>query len=460
MTAATPAQASARGNPFARRVATVFSAKIVVFGFGLLTTVVVNRLLGPNGKGAYVAVTALPALVGAIGVFGLPSAINYFAARGVSVRGLLKLSILLVAVMSSLMIIVLWFALPFLEGNILSAATEKLGKTEGDQMLRIILITIPTGWLASFAGTILYGRHEVKLYTGIMVGQAMATLVVLVTAVGLLRLGVPGAVGGSVFVSLLGALAVLYAVRRVARRNPGGSAVPVRSLVGYGARVYPASITGYFNYRADVFIIQAVMVASAGPLGLYSMAVTMAEFIFYIPDAVTTIFMPTIAGSTATSADAKLGPVSRMTFLVTATGAIALIPVAWLGVHLVLPAYVDCIPAFLVLLPAVVSLSVGKIMTSYISGRGRPGPVSVGAAITLVLNLVANVLLIPRFGIVGAASASLISYSVMSAMMVVVACRISGLSPFALIVPRKGEFQMLRTVALIVIARVKSRVGA
>jgi O-antigen/teichoic acid export membrane protein len=444
-------------NPFARRVATVFSAKIVVFGFGLITTIFVNRLLGPVGKGAFVAVSSLPALVGTVGVFGLPNAINYFAARGVSVRGLLKASILLVAVISSVMIVVLWFALPFLEGNILSAATEKLGRADGDQLLRIILITIPTGWLASFAGTILYGRHEVKIYTAIMVGQAIATLVVLVTAVGVLKLGVQGAVAGSVVVSLLGALAVLVSVLHVAKRNPDGDPVPVRSMLGYGARVYPASITGYFNYRADVFIIQALMADSAGPLGLYSMAVTMAELIFYIPDAVTTIFLPTVAGTTATDADSKLGRVSRMTVLVTFSCALALIPVAWVGVHLVLPKYNDCIPAFLVLLPGVLSLSLGKIMTSYVNGRGRPGPISVCAAITLILNLVANIILIPQYGIVGAAASSLISYSVMAGLMLVVACRLSHQSPVALVVPRREEFAVLLDVSKRLVARVRAR---
>ena len=448
---------AAARNPFARRVATVFSAKIVVFGFGLITTVVVNRLLGPDGKGALVAVTALPALVGTIGVFGLPNAVNYYAARGVSARGLLKASILMVAVISTALIVVLWFALPFLEGNVLSAATEKLGRADGDKLLRVILITIPTGWLASFAGTILYGRHEVKLYTTIMVAQAIATLVVLVTAVGLLKLGVQGAVAGSVVVSFLGALAVLVSVLRVAKRNPGGDPVPVRSLLGYGARVYPASITGYLNYDADVFIIQALMRDSSGPLGLYSMAVTMAELIFYIPDAVTTIFLPTVAGSTASDADAKLGRVSRMTVLVTFSCALALIPVAWLGVHLVLPKYSDCMPAFLVLLPGILALSLGKIMTSYVNGRGRPGPISVCAAITVILNLVANIILIPQYGIVGAAASSLISYSAMAGLMLVVACRLSHQSPVALVVPRREEFAVLLDVARRAAAKARSR---
>jgi O-antigen/teichoic acid export membrane protein len=232
-----------------------------------------------------------------------------------------------------------------------------------------------------------------------------------------------------------------------------------RSLLSYGARVYPAGITGYFNYRADTLLIQALIASSFVELGLYSIAVTMAELIFYIPDAITTIFMPTIAGATADSADAKLGPVSRVTLLVTTVCAIALIPVAWLGIHLVLPQYTGALPAFLVLLPAVVSLSLGKIMTSYISGRGKPGPVSVGATITLILNLVANVILIPRYGIVGAAAASLISYTAMTAMMVVVACRVSGLSPADLIVPRKAELVMIKGVAFAVLARARSKVG-
>jgi O-antigen/teichoic acid export membrane protein len=456
------AAAAAQGRPFARRVASVFGARVIVFGVGLITTIVVNRLLGPDGKGAYFAVTSLPALLGTVGVFGIPNAINYFSAKGTSVRGLLLTAIFFVAVISAALIALMWVTLPWLETNFLSGAPAKVGTATADQMLRLILITVPAGMIATFAGTILYGRHEIRLYTAIMVGQAVATMIVLVTAIGVLKLGVWGAVEGSVIVSCLGAVAVLLAVRHVAVRNPGGTPVPMRSLVTYGARAYPAGITGYFNYRADVFIIQALMVSAQIPraLGLYSFAVTMAELIFYIPDAVTTIFLPTIAGSTADEADAKLGRVSRLTFLVTILCSVALVPVAWAGTLLILPKYIDCMPAFLVLLPGVVSLSLSKVMTSYIAGRGHPGPISVGAAITLALNLGANAILIPRFGIVGASLASLISYTAMAVLMVPVACRISGLSPAALVVPGKDEFRALRTMARLIVGRATSRIRA
>jgi O-antigen/teichoic acid export membrane protein len=442
--------ASTGSNTFIRRVSTLFGAKIIVFGLGLMTTVVVSRLLGPAGKGAYVAVTALPAMLGAIGTFGLPGAINYYSARGASVSRLLRSSIIFVTVIAVVSVAVLWRTLPWLESSVLRAAP--------DDMLRVILIAIPAGMLASFVGTILYGRNEVKIYTSIMVGQSIATLLILVLLVGVIRLGVPGAVWGSVTISCLGALAVLLAVRYVGRRHPEGTPASARSLVSYGLRAYPAGITGYFNYRADTFLIQALMLNAAGPLGLYSMAVTMAELIFYIPDSVTTIFMPAVAGSTPEEADLKLGRVSRLTMLVTVSSSLALVPAAWIGLHLVLPGFVDCYAAFLVLLPGVVSLSLGKVLTTYLAGRGRPGVISVGAGVTLVLNLVANVILIPIFGIVGAAAASLISYTAMTAMMLVVACRLSHHSPFFLILPGTTEVRVIWATGLRGLAMIRRRV--
>ena len=67
------------------------------------------------------------------------------------------------------------------------------------------------------------------------------------------------------------------------------------------------------------------------------MAVTMAELIFYIPDSVTMIFLPRVAGLSKEDADALVGRVSRLTVLLTGLVALALVPAAWVGIHLVLP---------------------------------------------------------------------------------------------------------------------------
>ena len=119
--------------------------------------------------------------------------------------------------------------------------------------------------------------------------------------------------------------------------------------------------------------------------------------------------------------------------LLTCIVAAALIPGAWIGIHLVLPKFNDCLPAFYVLLPAVISLSMSKVMTSYIAGRGRPGPISLGTTITVVANIVANFVLIPRLGIVGASAA----------ILLFVASRLSHRSILTLIVPGREEVRIL-----------------
>jgi O-antigen/teichoic acid export membrane protein len=263
-----------------------------------------------------------------------------------------------------------------------------------------------------------------------------------------------------VVVNAVVTIGVMAEVARLARRDKAGQATTMRALSGYAARVYPASITGYFNYRADTYIIQAVSASKTAAdhaLGLYGIAVTMAEIVFYVPESVSSMFLPRVAAGSHEDSNAMIGRVSRLTMLASVALALMLIPAAFIGIHLVLPKYNDCLPAFVAILPGVVSLSLSKVMTSYVAGRGRPGPISVAAAITLVVNVGFNFLLIPQFGIVGASLASVASYSVMAAMMVVLASRMSGQSVACLCIPRPADFRVLATGSMALARKAATR---
>jgi O-antigen/teichoic acid export membrane protein len=429
---------SGQSGTFGRRVAAVFSTKVVAFALAFATTIVISRILGKEGKGAYVNVMLVPGLLGAIGVFGLPNAINYFSARGTSLRGLLGAGIAFTAILSAILIPLLWLSLPWTQTTIFSDAA----KAYPDE-LRIVLLVIPAALLSSFGMAVLFGRQQVRTYSAILIGQGLITFMLSTILVAVFRLGVPGAVVASVAVTWLLAIADVVAVGRLALREPGGKPVSFRGLAGYGFRIYPASVTGYFNYRIDVILMPVLLVGNAGALGLYSMAVTMAELVFYIPDSVTMIFLPRIAGLSKEDADKLVPRVSRLTVLLTGLAALALIPAAWVGIHLVLPGFSECLPAFYILLPAVMSLSLSKVMTSYIAGRGRPGLVSVGSASAVAANIAANVILIPRLGIEGASIASLISYTISAAILVSASSRLSRNSILSMIVPGREEARTL-----------------
>jgi O-antigen/teichoic acid export membrane protein len=276
----------------------------------------------------------------------------------------------------------------------------------------------------------------------IQIALAAISLGSVVILVGVLGLGVNGGVAGTVIVSVLMAIAVMVATIRLGRTSTGGAPASLRAMTWYGGRLYPGSFSGYFSYRADTYIIQALMLPAAA-LGSYGQAVTIAELVFYVPDSITTIFLPRVAGSTSEQSNILVGRVGRLTTLLTVGVALCLIPAAFIGIHLVLPKFVDCLPAFVVLLPGVVSLSVAKVMTSYVNGRGHPGLVAIGTVASLIVNVALNLFLIPRFGIVGASLSSLISYTFQAAVAVFFAARLSGQAPLSLFVPGTVEVRLV-----------------
>ena len=437
----TPTAGGEHGQ-FARRVASVFSTQVTMFALAFMTSLIVAYVFGRDGKGTYAAIVTFPSLLSAFAMMGLPSAVNYFAGRGASLDRLIRLSYGLALTLGAVTVGLIWFAVPWLQGSFLSATTGY------EDMVRLILLTVPFSFLSAFGGSILYGRQAVRRYNLIQVGMAALTFVWVVVTLLILHLGIRFAVFGSATVSFTTSVLIMRTVHGL-ERPADSQPVSMRKIAGYSARTYPASLAGYFSLRADTYILQASLATNPNSAktanGSYSQAVTMAELLFYVPNAVATLFLPRVAGMTVDESSRTVGRVGRLTTLITLCAGLALIPAAFGLIYLVLPGFKDCLPAFLVLLPGVLSLSVGKVMTSYIAGRGHPGTIAIGSMISVVLNVALNIVFIPAFGIVGASMASLASYSLQAAIAVWFASRLSGQRPLSLFVPGRGEVTLLIT---------------
>jgi O-antigen/teichoic acid export membrane protein len=229
---------------------------------------------------------------------------------------------------------------------------------------------------------------------------------------------------------------------RLAPFRPRLSGRVARRVLGYGIVLHPASLAGFFSYRADVFLISALL-RDASALGVYGLAVNVAELCFYIADAISTVLFPRIAASDRRDAALTVPAITRSALALTSIGAFGLATISLVGIPLLLPTYVRSVLPILILLPGVVSLSASKILSGYLSGIGRPGPISVVASVTLVLNIVMNIALIPVLGPVGAAISSLVSYSTNGALMVWLAARQAGVGIGAMIVPRAADLARL-----------------
>jgi O-antigen/teichoic acid export membrane protein len=424
-------------TPFARRIAGVFATRVVRFVLGFATSFLLARILGPSGRGAYYLVSLTPTTLATLGQFGLPSAMSFFAGRGRSTRGLQVVALFLSIGLSLALLLGTLAALPWLEQTILKAAP--------DDLLRLALFSLPFQFLASFAGAILIGRQVMRNYNVILVLQSVLTLVLIVLLVGVLGMGVFGAVLANLILAGAAAAATMNELRRLNRGDPDAAKRPVvrvGELVAYGAKIYPASITSFFSYRADVFLLSALL-GDPRPIGLYSLAVSMAELTFFVPDSVSTVFFPHVAGSERRDADSMAPVVTRFTVLITSLSVLGLIPAAFAAVYLIVPNFSASIPAFLIIMPGIVALSISKILSSYIGGLGMPLRVALASGAALILNLAANLILIPIFGFVGAAIASLISYSAHAIMLVTIASGLSRRPALSFLIPTRAEWTRL-----------------
>jgi O-antigen/teichoic acid export membrane protein len=307
----------------------------------------------------------------------------------------------------------------------------------------VSLAAVPFQFLASMSGSVLIGRQRFRVYNVILIGQAVLMLALVVVLVLVLRLGVAGAVWAYVSTAVLASIAVTVELwRAVGEATEPGAPVSLPQILGYGMRIYPASVAGYFSYRADVLILSALL-GDAAVIGLYAFAVSLAELTFFVPDAVSTVFYPRVAGMQREAADASAPQVARFTVLITILAVVVLIPVALVAILVIVPDYLGSMLPFLVILPGIVALSSAKVLAGYISGLGLPLSVAGATGASLVLNIVANLLLIPWLGIVGASLASVLSYTTQAVVLALIAARLSRRRAGDYLLPTGAEVRRL-----------------
>jgi O-antigen/teichoic acid export membrane protein len=92
------------------------------------------------------------------------------------------------------------------------------------------------------------------------------------------------------------------------------------------------------------------------------------------------------------------------------------------------------------LLPGIVTLTASKVISSYLSGIGKPTYSTFIGAGTVILTIALDLLLIPRYGINGAAAASSIVYTCTAVASVMVFRHESGAGLLETLLIRPDDF--------------------
>lgn len=380
-------------------------AQVLGLLLSVASTAVTARWLGPAGKGTLALALLIPGMLGLFLNGGIGAANVYFVgSRRLDVPSLTANSV--------------WFGIL---ATILGASTIAGFAVTG--WLRALLpgvplwlilmamVGLPISVLNGYFTSILQGLQRFVLVNLLTVAQGALSLVLILVLIVGFRIGLVGALLGS-----LGSGAATLMATSFLLHREGDVFVPrwktsvVRATLSYGLKGYVGNMLQFFNYRLDTFIVN-YFVGAAG-VGIYGVAVTLAELLWYLPNAVGFVIFPKAAATRPEEMNAFTPRVFRVLLLLTTVGAIGMALVSKPLINIVYTsAFASAYVPMLALLPGVVLLGSAKALTNEIAGRGYPHYNSINSGLALVMTVILDLRLIPQYGILGAAIASSVSYA-------------------------------------------------
>ena len=408
-------------GPLGRRAAaTNMAAQSSALVLAAVASVVVARTSGAAVLGDWTLLRILPWLTAVIVSCGLPVASAYVLSTptGDSPRTRGTLAALLVAGTAAGMLV--WLVLtPLLGARLLDSVPNGL--------LLLMAVTVGTQLWTTWAKACCQGWADIPGANLIIVAEELAFLPVFVLA---LLADVDAIVAMAVALIAGGLCSTTIALLRLRRirflRGWGRPDVRLaRSVAAYGARAQLGNLLWLVNLRLDVLMLGAM----AGPevLGVYAVASKSAELMRLPANAANYVLYPRFArmgsGEAAAEVRTLLPRAGALTVLATpvlAAGSVVALPAVF-G-----PAFQDAVAPACVLLLGLAFEGAAAVSTAYLCGRGRPGANSLGMGLGVLVTVVLDLALIPRFGALGAAAASSAAYLATTFLLVLLAVRLSG----------------------------------
>jgi len=423
------------------------ASRITVAATGAAATILVARLLGPDGTGGYALAQTLILLLTMATTLGVEHGIAYYVASGRWDAAAAYRSAQRVALVSGAAGALLGLLLRLL----IPAAFD--GLSVATTAAAAAALPFALSWLYATYLALATDRYEAyALPPALQSGTALVLVAVLAETFGL-----PGAVAGFALAHVVTALAVAATTgRRLTARPtaPAGAAQrPLRRAVAFGIKGYLANALQFLNYRVDVFVLAGV--AGSAAVGQYSVAVAVTSVMWLLPQALSEVLFPRVAALRARadadgdSARAFVEAKSlRHTVVVVALSTVVLAAAIEL---LVVPVYgPDFRPAIelgLILLPGVALIGVAGTLSATIVGHGRPGYSLAIALVTTPITVALYAWLIPAYDATGAAVASSVSYALSFLLAAVFYRRVTGAPLLARLVPTRSELADYRALA-------------
>ena len=381
-----------------------------------MASLLVARTGGPTVVGEYALIRVLPWLFGVVFSCGLPTASAFFLAgeRGQDRR--MRPTLTLMAVVGAAVGTLAWLvcAIPF---------HHVFFRQMPISLVYLMTVLVVTQLWTVTAKGCCQGSGDILGANLIIVAEEL-WFVPVYPAV-LLTVGYQGITSVIIALIISGSLAMLTGSIRLRQRgffSGWGRPSPAlaKKIAAFGGRGQLGNMLWLMNLRFDFILLGAL----AGPavLGIYAVASKFAELMRLLPTAINYVLYPRFARLRADEAAAETRRLLPRSTALT----LILTPILAVATYIALPilygkAFRSAVtPAEII----IIGLSVegaAAVASAFLLGRGRPGLNSVGMGVGATITVTLDIILIPRYGALGGAITSAVTYLTTTTVLVVLA---------------------------------------
>jgi O-antigen/teichoic acid export membrane protein len=383
-------------------------ARLASFAVAMGTSIIIARMLGPTVKGSYALFLLTINVLVLFVLWGLGSANVYYGAKDKTLLPSLTGNSILAACVFGLVnlgLVEIFSRMPAVQEYYLSNHIELT-------QIKLFTMMVPVLLLQNYLVEIVRAAGNILHYNLLNFWRAVIAFAMVLALVGFYRQTLSSALIAWALAITFTALPTLV----VALKESGWRIRLSLSLLGqsfkFGGRLYPGNIAQFLNYRLDIFLVGFFL--SPFEIGIYTTATGLAEKLWEFPHAIRTVLLYRVASESEDKRSART--TMQVTRFIAVFMALICVVLAVFSYPLIFilygSEYLSAAWPLVFLMPGVWALSIGKLLSIHLAGIGKPEIATAGAFISLIVTVVLDLILIPRIGILGAATASSIAYTI------------------------------------------------
>ncbi len=391
----------------AKDIISTFSYKLIIIVVTFIASVFISRTLGPELQGKYSLVILFVTMIFNLGNMGIGVAANYFPAKKDCNLKIVFNNLLFVSLVLSAVI--------FFVAVLIRLTTRKYFLPDiTDGIIYLALLTIPIRMIQLVLESFLLGLKNYKFYNFIFLLKILLKLILVIV----FYFSIKNLLLAYVFAYMISQFLVFPILNKKIKKITEITPLKfidysvIKKIFRFGILNHLSNLVMLLEFKIDIFLINFF----SGPLnvGYYYISVIVSEISSVFSSAVNLVLFPKIAELNNKKKIEKIknfGIFSSLFFSFCFSLLIFFLASPFIKIFFG-QAFMPAVPALKIMAFVTFFSNIKKIILNNLSAQNLiylANPINI---LTLVLNIVLNIYLIPRYGIIGAAYASLISYAV------------------------------------------------